>query len=161
MTIRLGDLLVQHKCLTTDQRDEILRVQRASSRPFGLLAEELFGVAPADVELAWATQYAAIAPRFDPRLHAIEPEVLTVIEPRQAWQFRMIPVRREGDETVFVTTTENLARALRFAGWRVPGPCTFCICDTETLAIALSMHYPIGGLDHTFLKNALDDLEAA
>ena len=161
MTIRLGDLLVQHKCLTADQRDEIVRVQRENHRPFGVLAEELFGVAPADVEHAWATQYAAIAPRYDPRLHAVDPEILGVIERRQAWQFRLIPVRKEGDETVFVTSTEDLARALRFAGWRVPGPCTFCICDRETLVIGLSMHYPIDGLDNTFLERVMDDLEAA
>ncbi len=161
MTIRLGDLLVRHNCLTSEQRDEILRVQRSSARPFGVLAEELFGVSPADVETAWAAQYAAIAPRFDPRSHTIDPGVLGVIERRQAWQFRLIPIRREGDETVFVTSTEDLARALRFTGWRVPGPCTFCICDRGTLAIGLSIHYPIDGMDHTFLERVLDDLEAA
>ncbi|MCC5822189.1 MAG: hypothetical protein LAT64_14010 [Phycisphaerales bacterium] len=161
MTIRLGDLLVQHRCLTTDQRDEILRVQRESGRPFGLLAEELFGVSPSDVEHAWAAQYAAIAPRFDPRLHAVEPEVLNIIERRQAWQFRLIPVRKEGDELVFVTSVEDLARALRFTGWRINGPCTFCICDRDTLMIGLSMHYPIDGMDHTFIDRVMDDLEAA
>lgn len=161
MTIRLGDLLVRHRCITPDQRDEILRVQHDTARPFGVLAEELFGVSPADVEHAWAAQYASIAPRYDPRLHAVEPEVLAVIERRQAWQFRLIPVRREGDETVFVSTVEDLARALRFTGWRVPGPCTFCICDPDTLVIGLSMHYPIDGMDHTFLARVMDDLEAA
>lgn len=147
MTIRLGDLLVQHACLTPEQRDEILEHQRQSGRPFGVLAEELFGVSPQDVEHAWAVQYVSIAPRFDPRLHAIDPLILALIDRRQAWQFRLIPVRREGDENVFVTTVEDLARALRFTGWRVQGPCTFCICDRETLAIALGMHYPIEGMD--------------
>lgn len=147
MTIRLGDLLVQHGCLTTEQRDRIVEVQRGSARPFGVLAEELFGVAPSDVEVAWATQYADVAPRFDPRLHVIEPEVLGVIDRRQAWQFRLIAVRQEGDETVFVTTIEDLARALRFTGWRIPGPCTFCICDADILQIGLGMHYPMEGVD--------------
>lgn len=146
MTIRLGDLLVQHGCLTNEQRDQIVEVQRGSARPFGVLAEELFGVAPSDVEVAWATQYAVVAPRFDPRLHAIEPEILELIDRRQAWQFRLIPVRREGDETVFVTGVDDLARALRFTGWRIPGPCTFCICDPDTLQIALGMHYPMEGM---------------
>ncbi len=161
MTIRLGDILVRHRCLTPDQRDEILRVQHDTARPFGVLAEELFGVSPADVETAWASQYAAIAPRYDPRLHPVEPEILRTIERRQAWQFRLIPVRREGDETVFVTSVEDLARALRFTGWRINGPCTFCICDRDTLSIGLSMHYPIEGMDHTFLGRVMDDLEAA
>lgn len=147
MTIRLGDLLVEHRCLTPLQRDQILLAQRTTPRPFGVLAEELFGVAPSAVEHAWAEQYATIAPRFDPRLHAIEPEILGLLERRQAWQFRVIPVRREGDEHVFVTSADNLARALRFTGWRVPGPCTFCICDPETLTIALGMHYPMEGMD--------------
>lgn len=161
MTIRLGDLLVQHACITPDQRDAILAAQRDAARPFGVLAEELFGVSPADVEHAWATQYAAIAQRLDPRLCTVDPDLLGVIERRQAWQFRLIPVRREGDETVFVTSPDALARALRFTGWRVPGPCTFCICDRDTLVIGLSMHYPIDGMDHTFLERVMDDLEAA
>lgn len=147
MTIRLGDLLVQHGCLSNEQRDRIIEVQRGTARPFGVLAEELFGVAPSDVEVAWATQYAVVAPRFDPHLHTIDPDVLEVIERRQAWQFRLIPVRHEGDETVFVTTVEDLARALRFTGWRIPGPCTFCICDSEGLQAALGMHYPMDGAD--------------
>lgn len=161
MNIRLGDLLVEHGCLTPDQRDEIVRVQQSTGRPFGTLAERLFGVSPADVEHAWATQYAAIAPRFDPRLSSVDPDILSVIERRQAWQFRLIPVRQEGDEIVFVTTVDDLARALRFAGWRVPGPCTFCICDRDTLATALNIHYPIEGMDKNFLSGLLDDLEAA
>lgn len=147
MTIRLGDLLVLHGCLTTDQRDRIVEVQRTNHRPFGVLAEEMFGVHPTAVEHAWATQYAAVAPRLDPRRNAIDPGVLSVIDRRQAWQFRLIPVRREGDETVFVTSAEQLARALRFTGWRVPGACTFCLCDPDTLAAALGMYYPIEGMN--------------
>ncbi len=147
MTIRLGDLLVEHGCLTTEQRDRIVETQRCNPRPFGLLAEELFGVSPSDVEAAWAVQYSSIAPRFDPRLHAIGPEVLSLIEPRQAWQFRLIPVRHEGDEHVFVTCVDSLSRALRFTGWRIPGPCTFCVCDPGVLTIGLGMHYPMQGMD--------------
>lgn len=147
MTICLGELLVQSGCLTNEQRNRILEVQRANHRPFGVLAEELFGISPHDVEHAWAAQYASIAPRFDPRLHAIDPDILGLIERRQAWQFRLIPVRKEGDETVFVTSVEDLARALRFTGWRIEGPCTFLICDRDSLQIGLGMHYPIDGME--------------
>jgi len=161
MTIRLGDLLVEHGCLSTEQRDQILESQRGNHRPFGLLAEELFGVSPSDIEHAWATQYAMIAPRFDPRLHTIDPEVLSIIEPRQAWQFRLIPVRREGDENVFVTSVDGLSRALRFTGWRVPGPCTFCVCEPEVLSIGLGMHFPMEGMDPSLLHGSHDAGEAA
>ncbi|MEM9372592.1 MAG: hypothetical protein AAGA55_03030 [Planctomycetota bacterium] len=161
MTIRLGDLLVEHGCLTADQRDRILDAQRSNVRPFGLLAEELFGVSPSDVETAWATQYASIAPRFDPRLHAIEPGVLGLIEPRQAWQFRLIPVRQEGDEHVFVTSVESLSRALRFTGWRIPGPCTFSVCEPDVLTIGLGMHYPIEGMQPDLPLGDLSGGEAA
>lgn len=161
MTIRLGDLLIGQGSLTGAQRDRILEVQRTNRRPFGVLAEELFGVAPAAVEYAWAVQYAAIAPRFDPRLHAIEPELLDVIEKRQAWQFRVIPVKREGDELVFVTSVEHLARALRFTGWRIGGPCTFCVCDDDTLDIALEMHYPMDSMDSGPDCRLLGDRDAA
>ena len=49
-TLKLGDLLVQQGVLTVAQRDQVLEAQRLRRRPFGVLAEDLFGVSPA----AWS-----------------------------------------------------------------------------------------------------------
>ncbi len=153
--VRLGDILVERGALTNAQRNEILEAQRDRARPFGALAEEMFGVQPHVVEQAWADQHAMIAPRLDPRAAQIDPRVLALIERRQAWQFGLIPVRQHHGVLECVTAPDYLARAMRFAGWRVPMDCTFSMCDKEMLATALGIHYPIEGLDAAFVEQVM------
>ena len=133
-------------CLSHEQRAEVLRQQRVTGRPFGLLAEEMFGVDPRAVERAWAAQYAGYAERIDLDTETPSVDALRVLEPRQAWQFAVLPLRIEQDELVLATTEEHLARALRFAGWRVPFQCRFAICDEQDLSRAIEQHYPMAGL---------------
>lgn len=159
--VRLGDLLVQRGALTGGQRDQILAAQAVRPRPFGVLAEELFGISPQAVEQAWAEQYAAVAPRFDPRSVEVEPRVLALIERRQAWQFGVIPVGQDEGELHLVTAPDYLARAMRFAGWRVAMPCTFSITDRSTLATALGIHYPIEGFDAAFVAQVMGQFAKA
>lgn len=146
MAMRLGDLLVQHGVLDEGQRDEVLRQQRVSGRPFGLLAEEMFGVDPRAVERAWAAQYAGYAERIDLEQERPTADALRVIEPRQAWQFGVMPVRIEQDELILATTEEQLALALRFAGWRLPFQCRYAICEEGALSRAIERHYPMAGM---------------
>jgi hypothetical protein len=146
MPMRLGDLLVRHGVLDDEQRDDVLRQQRISARPFGLLAEEMFGVDPRAVERAWAAQYADYAEEVDPEAERPTADALRVIEPRQAWQFGVLPLRIEHDELVLATTEGQLARALRFAGWRLPFQCRFAVCEEERLARAIERHYPMAGM---------------
>lgn len=161
MMVRLGDLLVQRGALTSEQRDAVLDAQADRARPFGALAEEMFGLSPQDVEQAWAEQHAMIAPRVDPRAAEVTPDVLRLIERRQAWQFGVIPVGIRDGELVLVTSSEHLARAMRFTGWRVAMPCTFAICEKETLATALGIHYPIEGFDAAFINQVMGQLSKA
>lgn len=147
MGIRLGELLVQQGAITVEQQDEILALQRATARPFGVIAEECFGIDPCMIEQAWAAQYAMIAQRLDPTECEIDPWVLGLISKRQAWQFGFIPVERLGDEIRVVAARETLARALRFVGWRIPELCTFAVCDLAVLRRGLETHYPLPGAD--------------
>jgi hypothetical protein len=146
MAVRLGDLLVKRGVLTEEQRQRIVQEQERSRRPFGELAETLFGVSESAVESAWAEQYAGIADRVDPRTTPIERDVLGLVNRRQAWQFRVMPLRMEGDELVLCTTQEHLARALRFSGWRLGHRCYFVIAAARALGEALAEHYPMAGM---------------
>jgi len=146
MAIRLGDLLVDRGILTDAQRIEILEEQRTTSRPFGELAERLFDVSESVIEEAWAEQYAGLAERVDPRVEPIDPDVIKLVDRRQAWQFGVLPLKRDGDEVIVCTTTTNLPRALRFVGWRIPRMCVFQIATAEQLAQALQVHYPLAGM---------------
>jgi len=161
MMVRLGDLLVDRGALTGAQRDAVLEAQADRARPFGVLAEEMFGLSPQVVEQAWAEQHAMLAPRLDPRGVHIPLDVLSLVERRQAWQFGVIPVAIAEGELVLVTSRDHLARAMRFAGWRVPMPCTFAICEQEKLATALGIHYPIEGFDAAFINQVMGQLSQA
>lgn len=159
--LRLGDLLVQYGVLTDVQRDFVLLEQKSNPRPFGMLAEELFGVDPGVIEHAWAVQFAMISPRVDPCSIEFNHDLHSVITSRQAWQFGFIPVERLHDGIVCATSIECLARALRFVGWRVEESCSFVICDQQALEVGLSMIYPIEGVDSGMMSRFLSRPPAA
>jgi len=147
MALRLGEILVQRGVLTREQRDELLERQSITGRPLGVLAETIHGVCPSDIEQAWAEQFAALADHVDPVRAAVPPEVRKLIDRRQAWQFKVLPLDRRGGELVVCTSRRHLARALRFAGWRLGESCTFVIADPDRLGHALMRFYPMDGMD--------------
>lgn len=159
MAMRLGDLLVERGVISAEQRDNVLEQQRLAQRPFGLLAEEMLGVAPRAVESAWATQYAQYAEQIDLADACPQHDAMSLIESRQAWQFGVVPVRLEDEELVIATTVDRLPRALRFAGWRVPVQCRFCICTETELSTALEKHYPMAGLNTESMRSLRIALE--
>lgn len=146
MAIRLGDLLVRNGALSVEQRDAVLRKQQLTGRPFGEVAEQLFGVSQRAVERAWAEQYAMIAQRIDPRSEKVDHRVLEFIERRQAWQFSLLPIRLDRDELLVCTTQAQLVRAMRFAGWRIKVPCYFVLTEPVAMAKALMKYYPMRGM---------------
>jgi hypothetical protein len=145
MTLRLGDLLVQLGTLTREQCDTVLREQQRSNRPFGVLAEKMFHIEPDALERAWAEQYASIAERIDPAVERYDLDVIRLISKRQAWQFRLLPLRRDGNEIMVCSSTEHLARALRFAYRHIGPSCYFVTCDSDQLLTALERYYPMPG----------------
>ncbi len=146
MHLRLGDVLVRQGVITDTQRDAILKEQKRAGRPFGVIAETLFDVSPEAIEKAWASQYADLAAAVTPADLQPEPEVLGLIDNRQAWQFRVVPLKMDGPEVVFCTCQDSLARALRFVGWRVGLPCYFVLTDPKSLGKLLETHYPLAGM---------------
>jgi len=96
--MRLGELLVKDGLLSREQVEQILERQRRTGEPFGLLCEKLAGVDPLRVEEAWAAQYATLTRQIDPRVEAFEERAVDLITRRQAWQFRVLPIRFDGAE---------------------------------------------------------------
>lgn len=146
MVLRIGELLVRRGVMTDAQRDEVLAEQKRSGRPFGDLAERLLGICPREVEQAWAEQYAAMVRPIDPRRSSSDPDALAIVSSRQAWQFAMLPLRFAAEELIACTTQVHLARALRFAAWRVATPVRFVLATPEHLGEALASHYPVKGM---------------
>ncbi|GDX97841.1 hypothetical protein LBMAG48_02450 [Phycisphaerae bacterium] len=149
--LQLGDLLVKHNVLTSQQRDLVLEAQKTRGGPFGVIAEEMFGVSPNAVERAWAEQYASFAPTIDPRTYPVQSRALEVVNRRQAWQFKLLPLELRTDRSgnpmlLACTTQEHLVRALRFTGWKVGHQCQFILAEALPLGEAMCTHYPMAGM---------------
>jgi hypothetical protein len=139
---KLGSILIKRGVLTEIQVKQILEQQRKVARPFGDLAERMFGVDPEAVEKAWIEQYLTISEEVDLDLQRIDIHVLRVLNRRQAWQFRMLPLRREGEQLVAATSADQLSRAVNFSWRRLNEPIYFLIARRPQLERFLMEHYP-------------------
>lgn len=147
---RLGEILVQRGYMTIAQVEEVLLEQARSKRPFGEIAEQRFEVTPQQLESAWAEQYANLTASVDPRTERVEPDAVSSVSARQAWQFGLLPLRRDGRELLILTTQQHLPRALRFAYRHFGLACYFVLCSPERLTEALEKHRPMHGASELF-----------
>ena len=106
----------------------------------------MYGVDPGAVEDAWARQYATITRTVDPTQEAFEPRAMSMVTRRQAWQFRILPIRFDGDELMVATTQRDLLRALRFSTRMMTVPTFLVIANPLALGEALCRHYPLPGM---------------
>lgn len=142
--IPIGELLVQQGVLTERQVQHILTVQKSSPRPFGDLAERLYGVSPKLIEDAWVVQYVHTVGKCDLEEMDFDEQCLRLLSRRQAWQFQMLPVNRDGQDTLNVATDEShLVRAVNFANRRIDEPIHMLIAEREQLREFLMKHYPV------------------
>ena len=141
--IQIGQLLVEQGVLTEQQVRHILQVQKMSHRPFGDLAERLFGIDPQAVEDAWVEQYLRVAGTVDLTDVELDTDCLRLLNRRQAWQFHLLPLRRDGDAIQMATTAEKLVRSVNFASRKVDEPVHFLIASRRQLREFLMKHYPV------------------
>lgn len=144
-TIPIGQILKRHGVLTETQVQAILERQRTEARPFGDLAERMFRVTPDMVEKAWVEQYLSYDTEIDLDSQYIDSEVLKVINRRQAWQFRVLPMRRNRQEMVAATSPQFLRRAVNFSWRNFQDPVFFLIARRPQLEMFLMKHYPWPG----------------
>lgn len=141
--IQIGELLVEQGVLTREQVRHILKVQKMSHRPFGDLAERLFGIDPKAVEDAWVEQYIRTAGLIDLDDHEVETECLRLLNRRQAWQFHLLPINRQQDSLNLATSPENLVRSINFATRSFAEPVHFLLAEHQQLREFLMKHYPV------------------
>lgn len=146
MSVRIGEVLIQRGVLSRPQVDRVLEEQQLRHRPFGELAETLFGIDPTDIEHAWVEQYTRITRHIDVRKEKVDPEAMRLIDRRQAWQFRVLPLRFDGRELMVATTADNLCRALRFVSRCLTTPCYLVLTEAQSLGDALAHYFPLAGL---------------
>jgi len=141
--IRIGELLVEQGTLTPGEIDQIVQVQRETHRPFGELAEQLFGIDPKAVEDAWVQQYIRISGVIDLESQKIDTDCLRRLNQRQAWQFHVLPMHRQDRELHAATSAEHLVRALNFASRTIDEPIYLLIAQRQQLCDFLMKYYPV------------------
>ena len=141
--IQIGQLLVEQGVLTDAQVGHILKVQRVSQRPFGDLAERLYGINPRAVEDAWVEQYVRTVGVIDLDEIEVETECLRLLNRRQAWQFHLLPLDRPAEGLQMATSPENLVRSVNFATRAIDEPVHFLIAERAQLREFLMKHYPV------------------
>ena len=141
--IPIGQLLVEQGVLTREQVAHILTVQKASHRPFGDLAERLYGIAPEAIEDAWVEQYIRTAGTIDLEDQVIETDCLRLLNRRQAWQFHLLPLSREDGSVSMATSASDLVRSVNFATRTIDEPVYFQIAERAQLREFLMKHYPV------------------
>ena len=141
--IPIGQLLIEQGVLTETQVQHILKVQKESARPFGDLAERLFGIDPRAVEDAWVEQYVRTVGVADLDEITIETDCLRLLNRRQAWQFHILPACRDEQQLNVATSAEGLVRAVNFASRKIDEPLFFLIAERQQLREFLMKHYPV------------------
>ena len=149
--LRIGELLVRQGVLTRPQLAHALDVQAATGRPLGDLAERLFGVPAPAVRAAWAEQFALLHGERDVAGERVDPACAALLTARQAWQFRLVPLRREldGDEgaghLLIAAGRRGLRRGMTFAVRSLPAAPSFALATASSLDALLGRVYPVPG----------------
>lgn len=141
--IQIGQLLVEQGVLTERQVRHILKVQKVSARPFGDLAERLYGIDPKAIEDAWVEQYLRIAGITDLDQIEIDTDCLRLLNRRQAWQFQMLPANRDENALNVATSPQDLVRAVNFSTHTFNEPVHMLIAERKQLREFLMKHYPV------------------
>ena len=141
--IQIGELLMEQGVLTPRQVEHILRVQKESHRPFGDLAERLFGISPQAVEDAWVQQYMRMVGTVDLDDVKFDEQCLRLLNRRQAWQFHMLPMHRSDENVNIATSANDLVRAVNFSSKKLDEPVYFQIAERKQLKDFLMKHYPV------------------
>jgi hypothetical protein len=146
---RIGGILIQHGEMTEGQVTAVLEAQRRDGRPFGELAQRMFSVGRKAIERAWTTQYLQFGTRVDLQTQRIDTGVLTVLNRRQAWQMRILPLHRQrlplarrGLHLVVATTEDRLPRAATFAWRRLDEPVHLVVASAAQIEQYLQQYYP-------------------
>ena len=141
--LKLGELLVAQGVLTANQVGHILDVQAVATRPFGDLAERLFGIDAKAVAGAWEEQFLHRHPPRDVSGEQCDERFLKLLERRQAWQFRMVPIHAELGYLLIAVHPQGLLKAVNFAARALPLTPCFIPAEETSLRKLLMTHYPV------------------
>lgn len=93
-------------------------------------------------EPAWVGVHAHASPIVSLHTQGVDTTVVNTVSTRQAWQFGLLPLRREEDTLVIATTRRWLSRALPFAEACITGKTRFVLADESSFRAFLDAYHP-------------------
>ncbi len=138
----IGKLLIERGVLSIDQVSEVLAQQNQTHQRFGEIAAGTFGVDEQAIWQAWGEQMIQHCPRVDLVVEPRHTGVLQSIDGRTAWQYHLLPLRREDGRLVCATTREHLPGAIQFARRHFDTPVRFVLAERFQLEQYLMRGYP-------------------
>ena len=143
----IGTFLIERGTLTGKQVAQVLARQREEHRPFGQVAEDMFGVSVSDLAEALAEQLVSKCPWINLIEEQLDEQCLNMIEARDAWESLVLPMRYEGDELLCATTMETLPNAIELIQRAVAEPFRLAIVDIRLLEQFIAERYHFEGIE--------------
>ena len=107
MPVRLGEMLVKERLITTQQLQEAVREQRSSGRRVGSILVDLGYVGDEEITALLSRQYGV--PSIDLSQFDIDPGITLIIPPETARKYQVVPLSRAGATlTIAMTDPTNV-----------------------------------------------------
>ena len=145
----IGQILVDRGIMRVEHVSAVLDKQRSDPRPFGRLAETMFGIAVEEIAAALAVQLRHTTSWVNLAHQPLDPRVLTLLSPSEAWDHLVLPLRREDRQLVCATGAETLPEALALLQRRVSEPIRLVFAEMHQLEQFIAERYDYEGLELT------------
>lgn len=144
---RIGAILAERGTLTQAQVKRVLSTQRQNDRPFGQVVEDLFNIPVRDIAEALSEHILADSPFVKLVDERLDEACLDLIQPRDAWESLVLPMRFEAGELLCATTVETLSNAIELIQRAVPQPFRFAFVDIRLLEQFIAERYHFEGIE--------------
>lgn len=143
----IGQIMIARGLLNQEQVDHLLDHQTRDHRPFGQLAQGMYGVPEEAVCACLASQIIPECPRVKLCQEPSEPELLELLSPSEAWEHLVLPLRETEAGLVCATTREALPGAIALLQRRTNMPFRFVLADLHLLEQFIAERYDFEGID--------------
>lgn len=143
----IGQILVDRGVMRVEHVAAVLEKQRSDPRPFGRLAETMFGISVEEIAAALAQQMRHTTSWVNLAHQPLDPRVLQLLTPAEAWDHLVLPLRREDRQLVCATGAETLPEAIAVLQRRVNEPFRLVFAEMHQLEQFIAERYDYEGLD--------------
>ena len=140
MPVRLGELLVKERLITTQQLKEAVSEQRSSGRKVGSILVGLGYVADDDITALLSRQYGV--PSIDLSQFDIDLGVTSIIPPETARKYQVIPLSRSGATLTIAMTDPTNVFAIDDIKFMTGYTVETVVASEAAVLLALDRYYP-------------------